>query len=163
MSSCNGVDWSNIVSLIVAIIAILQSVLLAYLNYKFNKKTSLIKTQKEVLAMICADIQFFQYYTSLNIGGFKGWNNEVANGLRDSCLKVCNDISKNSLFVTEKIESELDELQTLCLESMVLRLDCKDIDKQKITELDNAIEKKSQFLRRKYRGIAGIRRNHGKK
>ena len=163
MNSYKEMDWPDIVSLIVAIMAILQSMFLAYLSYKLNKKESSIKTQKEVLATICADIRSFQYYASLNIAGFQGWNNEVANGLRDSCLKVCNDISKNSLFVTEKIENELDELQILCLKSMVLRLDCKDIDKQKIAELDDAVEKKSQFLRRKYRGIAGIRRNYGKK
>lgn len=163
MDSYKEMDWSNIVSLAVAVVAILQSVLLAYLNYRLNKKTSLIKTQKETLAMICADIQSFQYYASLNIGGFKGWDNEVDNGIRDSCLKLCDDISKNSLFVTEKIESELDELRSLCIKDMVLRLDCKDIDRQKITDLDNAIEEKSQFLRRKYRGVAGIGRCHAKK
>lgn len=163
MNSCEGMDWSNIVSLAVAIMAILQSVILAYLNHKLNKKTSLIKTQKEVLAVICADIRYFQYYASLNIEGFKGWNNEVDNGLRDSCLKICSDISKNSLFVAENIENELDELQTLCVKSMVLRLDCKNIDEQKIADLDNAIEEKSQLLRRKYRGIAGIGRCHGRK
>ena len=64
MNGCEGMDWSNIVSLAVAIMAILQSVILAYLNHKLNKKTSLIKTQKEVLAVICADIRYFQYYAS---------------------------------------------------------------------------------------------------